>query len=274
MYLIKTNDDMFTEITMNTKTPAYAKVFTDLSQKIKDGTYPSGSLLPSESELEEIYSVSRTTIRKAVGMLVSDHKVRVKQGYGTEVLAQTNWPPAGRFRFHGTPTITEHLPKGPLRSTPISIDKVAAPEVAANFLKVDPGTPIYRVQRLISSAETNEIAAYRINYLLPKTFPNLDRFDRMHLSLYTLLYNQYKLSFSDGYETITPISADFIIAQILNTQVGAPLFLMQRYANSTNVELEYAEIYMLPKFYEIRIHMTGSPLDSPQNVEASMETLS
>ena len=252
-------------------TPAYARVFSDLSQKIKDGTYPVGALLPSEPELEKIYSVSRTTIRKAVSMLTADRWVRVKQGYGTEVLPRPKLPPEGKFRFHGSPTITEHLPLGGLVTTPMSVDMVPVPAAATEFLRLKPDESVYRVQRLLTASDTGEAAAYRINYLSPRSFPDFERFDRMQLSLYTLLYNQYGVSFSDGYETVTAVAADFITARILNTPVGAPLLFMQRYANANKGQLEYAELYIVPKYYELRVHMTGSPVRTDDLVDSGAD---
>jgi len=48
--------------------------------------YPVGTLLPPEPELERIYSVSRTTVRRAIAKLSEEGYVQVRQGYGTMVL--------------------------------------------------------------------------------------------------------------------------------------------------------------------------------------------
>ena len=66
--------------------PAYRKVYTELKRQIKDGGYPAGTLLPTESELEAQFSVSRTTVRKAVSLLAGEGYLSVRQGRGTEVL--------------------------------------------------------------------------------------------------------------------------------------------------------------------------------------------
>ena len=55
-------------------------------QALKDNTYPIGSLLPAEPELEKIYGVSRTTVRRAIAQLAEEGYVKVKQGHGTIVL--------------------------------------------------------------------------------------------------------------------------------------------------------------------------------------------
>ena len=43
---------------------AYMRVYSLLKRQITEGEYPIGSLLPTESELEKLFDVSRTTIRE------------------------------------------------------------------------------------------------------------------------------------------------------------------------------------------------------------------
>ena len=40
--------------------PAYKEVYSKLKEELKEGIYPAGSLLPTESELEKIFHVSRS----------------------------------------------------------------------------------------------------------------------------------------------------------------------------------------------------------------------
>ena len=65
---------------------AYQRVYEALKSQIETAKYPTGTLLPPEPELEKLFSVSRTTIRKAVSMLAEEGYVYVKQGKGTSVL--------------------------------------------------------------------------------------------------------------------------------------------------------------------------------------------
>ena len=48
-----------------TNKPIYIIIYDKLKSAIKGGTYPPGSFLPTEQELETLYQVSRTTIRRA-----------------------------------------------------------------------------------------------------------------------------------------------------------------------------------------------------------------
>ena len=72
--------------------PAYKEVYSKLKEELKEGIYPAGSLLPTESELEKIFHVSRTTIRKAISILSLEGYVKtglwngsIKHFYCTEI---------------------------------------------------------------------------------------------------------------------------------------------------------------------------------------------
>ena len=66
-------------------TPQYTRVARDLLRGIGAGTYPVGTLLPSEAELCRRYSVSRITARAALAELQSRGLVSRRAGIGTRV---------------------------------------------------------------------------------------------------------------------------------------------------------------------------------------------
>lgn len=72
---------------MKGKTILYQEVSNSIKQHIIDGTYPLGSMLPTENELVELYGVSKITVRKAVQLLVDDGYVRKQSGKGTFILS-------------------------------------------------------------------------------------------------------------------------------------------------------------------------------------------
>ena len=63
----------------------YSIVKKDLEKKIKDGVYKPGEFIPPVQELEAYYRVSRTTVRKAIEMLVSEGYLTIQRGVGTKV---------------------------------------------------------------------------------------------------------------------------------------------------------------------------------------------
>ena len=65
--------------------PRYKAVYAALMERIRDGAYPVGSLLPPEIELCQQYDVSRHTIREAIRMLNEGGIVSRRAGVGTRV---------------------------------------------------------------------------------------------------------------------------------------------------------------------------------------------
>ena len=68
--------------------PRYQEISEVLSRRIERGRYKVGTLLPTESELCEEFSVSRYTIQGALRQLTDAGLVRRRQGSGSQVLAQ------------------------------------------------------------------------------------------------------------------------------------------------------------------------------------------
>ena len=73
------------ELDSNTSMPLYKQLELMLREEIDNGKRPAGSQLPTENELEQIYHVSRVTVRKALSMLVEDGYLERRSGKGTFV---------------------------------------------------------------------------------------------------------------------------------------------------------------------------------------------
>lgn len=78
------------------RTPSYLKIQNYVFEKIKNGEYPVGSKIPSETELAELFSVSRITANKAIKeMSVMGFLERVR-GRGTFVRSDQSISTASR----------------------------------------------------------------------------------------------------------------------------------------------------------------------------------
>lgn len=71
----------------------YRKIYNDLLQGIKTGSFPPGSRVPSEKELAERYGVSRITSKKALEMLAEQKLIERMPGKGSYVLEQDSHRP-------------------------------------------------------------------------------------------------------------------------------------------------------------------------------------
>ncbi|CDH79548.1 GntR family transcriptional regulator [Pseudomonas aeruginosa] len=114
----------------------YALVAKDLRDKIANGGYPVGSLLPTELELCELYEVSRHTVRAAITQLQNQGLVSRRKRVGTRVESSA---PSGGYR-HSLESVEDlvHLAETQVRS----IQKVrhfVADIAEAERLELQPG---------------------------------------------------------------------------------------------------------------------------------------
>lgn len=232
--------------------PAYRKVYISLKENIKLGKYKPGMLLPTEPELETIYSVSRTTIRKAVSLLVSDGYLKVRQGHGTEVMDISTTQ-----RLNKITSITETLTQKGYKVTTqgMCIDQVPADEETAQALELSNGDIVFRLQR-VQCTDGNPIAIMT-NYIKPNIAPDLDQHVNQFTSLYSFLEKQYNIVISDAMERLSAIAADFSDSQILQIPFASPLILSKRITRNEQGPFEYAIIKLLADKYEFSVYLHG-----------------
>ena len=215
--------------------PAYRQVYTDIKKEIKNGKYPPGSFLPTESEMEKEYQVSRTTIRKAISMLTAEGYLSVKQGRGTEVQEIST-----SQRLNKITSFTETLTRNGHKVTTqgLSLEVVPAPDFIQKAFGLKDGEMVYHLQR-VQCADGRPICIIK-NYLTMNMLPGFQLNENDCVSLYTFLEEQYGIVLKDAVEHITACAAPFIDAQILRIPTGAPLLVSTRITNTENGPFEYA----------------------------------
>jgi len=82
-------------------TRLYRQIANLLSDRIDDGYFPAGSLLPAERDLAQQLGVSRTSVREALIALEVGGKVSIRVGHGVQILEAT--PRAGRIGARSEP---------------------------------------------------------------------------------------------------------------------------------------------------------------------------
>ncbi|WP_433957074.1 GntR family transcriptional regulator [Cytobacillus horneckiae] len=115
-------------------TPAYQKIYNAIKQKIDDGLYNVGEILPSEMELEKLFTVSRTPVRQALKQLENDGIIYRVQGKGSFVSnrqPKESWTSMSGFRNHysnewekiSVRTIEGKVVKNPLFAKLLEVDE-------------------------------------------------------------------------------------------------------------------------------------------------------
>ncbi len=85
----------------------FQRVSDELRARIADGTYPLGTLLPSQRDLAAELDVSRDTVQKVLRELVGEGLIESRQGSGSRVVrVPVTQPSAGLHgRLRGGPTL-------------------------------------------------------------------------------------------------------------------------------------------------------------------------
>lgn len=234
------------------KIPAYRQVYAALKSQLKSGVYSPGQLLPSETDLCETFSVSRTTIRRAIGLLCAEGYLSTRRGKGTEVLDFRKNKKQNRINSFSE-TLAE---KGyHVTTRGMSIEKVPAPADVAKALELTKGELVYLVQR-IQCVERKPIA-YIKNYLKMNLVPNLESYINTFTSLYSLLENQYHIILKDGIESISARNASFTDSQILQVPLHSPLLYIIRITNTEDGPFEFTERKIVAEQYDYKVYLSG-----------------
>ena len=155
------------------KLPAYKKCYNKLKSDIDNNVYPIGSYLPTEDELGKMFSVSRTTVRHAIDLLVKDKRIKVKQGAGTQVINPKERELTNFSKFHNVIDINTLFPdNAALTISGTWIDRIPANSQVASALDLNEGTEVFRLQRVVSSDEQPVII--QTNYIRIDFFPDTE----------------------------------------------------------------------------------------------------
>lgn len=245
---------------------AYQRTYTRILNDLRDNVYPINSLLPPEPKMEEIYGVSRTTVRRAIAQLADEGYVKVKQGHGTVVLK--NVYPDDSFAFsrlrHFEDIISVRHASIPdpqhMTARGMYIDLVEADTKTSEALEIAAGTQVYRLQRIFYSRDIPLM--YLFDYLRTDFFSNLDQHTNEFWDLYPFLMKKYGFQYKGCVEYISAAAADLVDSQILHIKPGTPLLKTRRIAQCDKGPLEYAVLHVRTDVTELCITMGDNiPLD-------------
>ena len=232
------------------KQALYLNVYNTLKQEISEGLLKVGSLLPTEQELEERFDVSRTTVRKAVGLLKDEGYLDVRQGRGTTLqdISTTQ-------KLSHISSITETLRSDghEVSIQSMSITKIQAPDSLSDIFA--PGTQLYYLERVLCSDGLP--INYSTTYLLAEMVPYFEQYVNTFCGLYRFLESKYHIQLSEATETISASAANFVESQILNIPQGEPLLISKRITNVGDTCFEYGINRLVGSRYKYIIHMSG-----------------
>ncbi len=250
------------EVDIMAKMQAYMRVYNTLKRQILEGEYAIGSLLPTESELEKLFDVSRTTIRKAVEILSREGFLEAQQGRGTKVLDYNT-----SQNLNVVTSTSETLERRGYRinTKNMHIDRMPAHGRLATDLGVEEGSEVVRVQR-IQLADDVPIAIMK-NYLKPSFVPGIEAHSNRFTGLYDFLQDHYDIAIDAAQDRITAKNASYEEAQMLDVPVGTALVYLSRTCYQDGIAVDVDHVSIVGGRYEFEVFMKGRyKRPSPKNL--------
>ena len=233
--------------------PMHTQIREIIRRRILDGSYAPHLQMPSESQMIEAFSVSRITIRQALGDLQKEGLIFKVPGKGSFVAKPKAFQSLTRLQGFGeamTPAGYETF------SQVLSTRHVAASEAVARSLKVGLGDPVYEIQRL--RYLNREPISVDQSYFSVAIGERLAQEDLPTRDIFIILENDYGMQLSHADLRIDAISADEFLARQLRTAEGSPLLRIERltFVDEQPVDFEY--LYYRGDAFQYRMRIDRS----------------
>jgi GntR family transcriptional regulator len=228
----------------------YHQVYTLLVRALTDGTIPSGTALPSESELMERFQVSRNTVRRALARLEAEKRIIRRRGSGSyarsigqaEISADDLADAAASHDAQRPQTVGRLLRVQPV-TTPDFIRR-REPRFPATSLMVQRSLSFKSVPFSLSTSHVPEHLAAR-----------LTRSVLTRHAVLLALDSQGVKPFS-AEQMITAVAADSIAARHLEIEPASPLMSVHRLVrDGEGHAIEYQVMQFPPDRFTIRENM-------------------
>ena len=199
----------------------YETVFNKVIQRVVDGTYPPGAMLPSEQDLGAELSVSQGTARKALAELEQKGIIERRQGKGSFVTLRT--PESSLFHFFRLRNADGEQVTPKLETETVSRRKSTARERQTLFGAPEHVFEIRRTRSYLGAPLCDEVSV--VSSVL---FPGLMERSPLPNALYVLFQQAYSCIIIRAEENLTADLSTPDIAKHLGIAVGQPVMTARR----------------------------------------------
>jgi GntR family transcriptional regulator len=244
---------MSTEINRESDLPLHVQLREVLIEQIKRGDWKPGMRIPGDEELCEIYKLSRTVVRQALGEMVFEGWIYRERGKGTFV-AEPRVSGVGLAK--PLDTFYRSLQKRGIEIKSQTLEKgiVPAQGDVAEKLEVDLMVPLIRIDQLFQvSGEPLFVLTSYIPYDFCREliFADLSR-----RSIYEFLEEQCQISIGRANRKVAAVLAGKDQAELLEINLGEPLLYLESIGFSPEGKpLEYLSGYFLGEHVQFEVEI-------------------
>ncbi len=220
---------MTTMIDRQSPIPMYFQLKQILLEKIEGQEWLPGALIPSEQEFQDMYGLSRTTVRQTLSELVYEGVLVRQRGRGTYV---------SRPKLTHGPTkrlnLTEMIRQQGLEPGWRILERrwVQPNRHIQEVMHLNPETRVYRIVRL--RLVNDEVIGYHAIYLTERYVAYIDApaLERGESTAY--IEKAPEMQSSMAQRSIEAVAADDVRARALGIEEGSPLLQIERVISATD----------------------------------------
>ncbi|CAM5197462.1 GntR family transcriptional regulator [Bosea thiooxidans] len=203
--------------------PLYQQVKSVLLQRLVDGVWVPGSLLPSEIQLAAEIGVSQGTVRKALDELAAENLLVRRQGRGTFVAEHDE----RRILFQFFKLVPDHGERRFPESAVLNVTVAPADAEESAALAIEPAAGVIRIRRL-RALDGRPLILETLS-LPQKVFAGLDRAEIPN-NLYSLFASRYGITIARARERLKAVALSADDAAALSVATGTPALRIDRIA--------------------------------------------
>ena len=214
----------------------YKEIATEIEKDLLNGKYHINKKLPTEEEFINAYNVSRSTIRKAIAILVNRGYVYQVQGSGMFIREAALKEYVNLECLTG---LTREFPNKEITNRVINIKVVKANEELAEHIECEINDDLYFVERVRYIDNKPFVIEY--SYFKKSIVPYLNA-DIVNHSIYNYIINDLRqgIGFADKIIYAEKLSKED--AELLELEVNDPGLVIENTAFLNNGEIfEYAK---------------------------------
>ena len=237
--------------------PLWRQIADRLRRSIASGEFKPGDVLPSETEINAAFQVSRATARASLDRLRQEGLISRQSGRGSIVLAARIEQPVNELA-----SFSEDMRRRGLRPSYSTFSAAGEPVTTegAEALAVSAGAAVFHVRRLLLADD--EPIGMSDSWLAPWVFaagrePTPKDLDAG--SLYEWLATVCGRTIAGAKEYIEAALADAAMARRLGVAPGSALLVARRRSHAADGRpIEYATMHYRADRYRFIIELAGS----------------
>lgn len=235
------------------KVPIHQQLYCYIKECIENGTYKENETIPSEKEMQEMFEVSRITVRRAISDLEHDGYLTKRRGMGTVVTPRKKARDMAVFNsFSGDAKVKGDKPG----SIILQCKTVEANVKVASMLQVENGEKVYFLKRL--RLLNGRIIALHDTYISGRLgFPILGEDFDSTTSLYEYL-EEHGIVLGSADETVEAKMPTPEIRRELFMEENQPLVYKERVTyDHQGRAVEFSENSYISDSYRYYIHINN-----------------